>query len=540
CQLGDEELVDWQDHTFIRLDKQKKGPGERGAPLTDADRSPSCYTGYGYNYCASDRISVTRSVNDIRHPECATEKYLRKLPTVSVIFPFYNEHLQTLLRSVHSIVNRSPKELLKEVLLVDDTSQYPNLHGPLDEYIQKEFTKVRVIRAQKREGLIRARLLGAREAKGEVLIFLDSHIEANYNWLPPLLDPIARDWKTVTCPMIDVVDTDHFGYRQQDLGARGAFDWAFNYKRLPRLRSDQKTPTKPFENPVMAGGLFAIHKEWFWKLGGYDPGLEVWGGEQYEISFKIWQCGGRILDAPCSRVGHVFKKFNSAGGAFNLLKNYKRVAEVWMDEYKPFLYKGLGAGGLDVGDLTEQHALREQLQCKPFKWFLKNVAFDLEKYYPSVPPQSFAKGPITSLGCDKCLQGEKFSMHPQIRPSLVRCQTNPVPGSQQMHLGWKREIRIANEDWGCLDLAGHVGASVLLYGCHSAGSTQQWKYDLDKKQIVHHDTRACLEVNSDCQLVRTARCDDTSAFQQWDFAWKNETAIRKLWNYSGSIFDVIS
>lgn len=71
--------------------------------------------------------------------------------------------------------------------------------------------KVKILRLNKREGLIRARLNGARIATGEVLIFLDSHCEVTEGWLEPLLDPIARNPNVSTVPIIETIDYINFG-----------------------------------------------------------------------------------------------------------------------------------------------------------------------------------------------------------------------------------------------------------------------------------------------------------------------------------------
>ena len=66
------------------------------------------------------------------------------MPDTSVVICFHNEAWSVLLRTVHSVIGRTPDKLLKEVVLVDDFSDMEHLKKPLEEYMA-QFPKVKII-----------------------------------------------------------------------------------------------------------------------------------------------------------------------------------------------------------------------------------------------------------------------------------------------------------------------------------------------------------------------------------------------------------
>ncbi|XP_031617135.1 polypeptide N-acetylgalactosaminyltransferase 1-like [Contarinia nasturtii] len=511
-------------------------PGDGGEPVvvpSILEEFSDAYSEYQINILASNRVAVNRSLPDYRDPKCLDITYPKLLPSVSIVMAFHNEALSILKRAILSALSRSPDELLEELLLVDDFSDKTDLKEPLEAYLNGLSSKVKLIRTVRREGVIRARMIGAEKARGQVLIFMDGNTEVNDGWMEPLLSRIASDRSVIVLPQLDNIFTTSMAYKVFHEGPIYGIGWNLHYeifrkpeREIIRNRGDESAP---YRTPVLIGCAMAIDREFFFEIGAFDTEMNIYGGESAELSLRTWLCGGAVEIAPCSRVGHYFRpppfSFNAEKDEVELQNNL-RTAEAWMDEYKVFFdtlipqsLKHVRAGNID-----QRIAIRNRFQCKSFKWYLNNIfpesnmGFQPEKIgniqlaNTKYCLDKLGRKSNRQIGIHSChsigyTQGFSYQKNHQIvfHPSSCLSIAQPENVTVSNVTSLLNDPNILTPD---VNTTNHV----VLLPCNSTDG-EKWSYIEADNQIVHTDTKLCLQTNGWMAVVD--RCNLKDERQKW-------------------------
>merc|ERR1719326_2607702 len=266
--------------------------------------------------------------------------------------------------------------------------------------------------------------------------------------------------------------------------------------------------------------------------------MEVWGGENLEMSFRIWMCGGRIENVPCSRVGHAFRSHNPVSFKNNnpgatITRNLVRVADVWMDDYAK-VYKGLNNVSPTAfkSDVSDRVGLRNALQCKSFDWYLNRAFPDL---FAPKKENIIHMGILYNAAVDMCMDTTAKSYDEIQQMHLYPCdrlENTPLDKRRYSHnqllfftrhpANTIRKIELQADK--CLSVVqnrrvpGIDGSVDALWFKPCRAGAIEWTYT-DSGQLYHRQTSKCAEaqVVDDKTAVLARDCKRSNPRQKWVF-----------------------
>ena len=233
------------------------------------------------------------------------ETFTPTLP-VSVVIPCYQTPAETLARTLAGLEGQTCPRDLFEVVIVDDGSEPPLARPratPLD---------VRVVRQERRGfGLARARNTGARAAAHDVLLFLDSDVLVEANWIAAharwhhaLSDALTVGLRAHVAA--DDIDPGTIRRRPGSLEAllagRPIDDTPGVEEHLAGTGDLASRADDPFA--VVTGANFGMSKDFYELVGGMDESFVRWGLEDNELGYRAYVRGGLLIPVREARAWH--------------------------------------------------------------------------------------------------------------------------------------------------------------------------------------------------------------------------------------------
>jgi GT2 family glycosyltransferase len=208
-------------------------------------------------------------------------------PCISAVVISRNEG-QWLRRTVEELSRTLPSE--SEIIVVDDAST----DGSADS-LGVGHTELRLLRTSGL-GVAQARNLGARNSRGEVIVFADAHLRFHAGWWQSLVDVLRHPSAGAAAPAVaDMANPEVFGYGFTLGSADLVPTWL---KQLDR---------SPFHAPILPGCCLAMRREVWERTGGFDNGLKARGGIDAETGVRFWLQGYENWVVPDSKVWHLFR-----------------------------------------------------------------------------------------------------------------------------------------------------------------------------------------------------------------------------------------
>lgn len=266
---------------------------------------------------------------------------------------------------------------------------------------------------------------------------------------------------------------------------------------------------------VAVGSGFAVNVEYFRSIGSFDDGMKIWGGENIELSIRVWTCGGRLIHVACSKIGHIARdqpySFLEDRTAIEIY-NYKRVVEVWFDDYKQYVYQIYPTmKDVDAGDISKRQEIRRTLKCKPFSWFLQTVWPELLPYQHN--SKVWGKVQTDMLARKICLNNNKYLFSWPEKLRVRPCQEDPV--TEVFALTNNGQLRTVLQ---CvvviLDGLDYVP---YLQSCPEVRNITATHWSYEFQVLKHAATALCLEVSETGLHLVMNTCDKSNKHQKWEF-----------------------